>query len=70
MDQITYLDPKVTELIRSDYVAVRVDEDSLSRLVEFAAWGASFRVKLDEGFSGSRFVSLVRPLVAVRPDTT
>ena len=34
MDEITYLDPKVTELIRSHYVAVRVDEDSLSRLVE------------------------------------
>ena len=34
MEEITYLDPKVTELIRSHYVAVRVDEDSLSRLVE------------------------------------
>ena len=34
MDEITYLDPKVTELIRSHYVAVRVDGDSLSRLVE------------------------------------
>ncbi len=28
MDEITYRDPKVIELIRSHYVAVLVDEDS------------------------------------------
>jgi uncharacterized protein YyaL (SSP411 family) len=44
MDEVTYQDPKVIELIRSHYVAVRTDADSrpeLSNLYEDYGWPAT-----------------------------
>jgi uncharacterized protein YyaL (SSP411 family) len=52
MDEITYRDPKVIELIRSHYVAVLVDEDSrpdLSNRYEDYGWPATIVFGADRG---------------------
>src|SRR5262249_4964013 len=44
MDEVTYSDPKVIELIQSKYIAVRVDQDSrpdISRRYEDYGWPAT-----------------------------
>ncbi len=44
MDEVTYSDPKVVELIRKHYIAVRVDQDSrpdISRRYENYGWPAT-----------------------------
>jgi hypothetical protein len=44
MDEVTYSDPKVVELIKSRYIAVRVDQDSrpdISRRYEDYGWPAT-----------------------------
>src|SRR4030095_6417489 len=44
MDEITYHDPKVIELIKSRYIPVRVDQDSrpdLSNRYEYYGWPAT-----------------------------
>lgn len=52
MDEITYRDPKVIELIRSHYVPVRTDADSrpeLSNLYEDYGWPATIVFGPDKG---------------------
>jgi len=52
MDEITYEDPKVIELIRSHYVAVSVDEDlrpDLSNRYEDYGWPATIVFGADRG---------------------
>ena len=52
MDEITYRDPKVIELIRSHYVAVLVDEDSrpdLSNRYEDYGWPATIVLGANRG---------------------
>jgi uncharacterized protein YyaL (SSP411 family) len=52
MDDVTYRDPKVIELIRSHYVAVSVDEDSrpdLSNRYEDYGWPATIVFGADRG---------------------
>jgi uncharacterized protein len=52
MDDVTYRDPKVIELIRSHYVAVSVDEDSrpdLSNRYEDYGWPATIVLGADKG---------------------
>jgi uncharacterized protein YyaL (SSP411 family) len=52
MDEVTYKDPKVIELIRSRYLAVRLDADSrpdLSSLYEEYGWPATIVFGPDKG---------------------
>jgi uncharacterized protein YyaL (SSP411 family) len=52
MDEITYQDPKVVELIRSHYVAVWVDEDlrpDLANRYEDYGWPATIVLGADKG---------------------
>jgi len=52
MDEITYQDPKVIELIRSHYVPVRVDADSrpyLANQYEDYGWPATIVFGADKG---------------------
>jgi uncharacterized protein YyaL (SSP411 family) len=52
MDEITYQDPKVVELIRSHYVAVSVDEDlrpDLANRYEDYGWPATIVLSADKG---------------------
>ena len=50
MDEITYRDPKVIELIKARYLAVRVDQDSrpdLSNRYEYYGWPATIVFNTD-----------------------
>lgn len=50
MDEVTYADPKVIELIRANYLAVRVDQDArpdLANRYEDYGWPASIVFKWD-----------------------
>jgi uncharacterized protein YyaL (SSP411 family) len=52
MDEVTYQDPKVIELVRSNYIAVRLDADSrpdLSNLYEDYGWPATIVFGADKG---------------------
>jgi uncharacterized protein YyaL (SSP411 family) len=66
MDEVTYSDPKVIELIKSRYIAVRVDQDSrpdISRRYENYGWPATVVFNAQGGEIVKRRGYLAPPLM-------